>query len=141
MVATDFGRTCNIREISCKMHRDLPPSRMWSYGETSAPVLCEVRSDHGTLIDWWNRLPEKHFLPLDTPMPHMHAAPETRTVAHMHGARVPSESDGYPEDWFGPGQNKLCFYPNHRHAAGLWVHDHAMGVGRMTYSLGSWVGI
>lgn len=126
----------NIREISCKMHRDLPPSRMWSYGNTSAPVLFEARSCEGVLIDWWNQLPEKHFLPLDTPMPAMQGAPETRTVSHMHGARVPSESDGYPEDWFAPGRNKMCFYPNHQDAAGLWVHDHAMGVSRMNVFAG-----
>jgi spore coat protein A len=126
----------HIREIACSMHRDLPPARMWSYGETSAPVVFETRSDEGVLIDWWNELPEKHFLPLDAPMPHMQDAPETRTVAHMHGARVPSDSDGYPEDWFGPGRNKLCFYPNHQDAAGLWVHDHAMGVSRMNVFAG-----
>jgi spore coat protein A, manganese oxidase len=126
----------NIREIACSMHRDLPPAQMWSYGETSAPVLFETRSHEGVLIDWWNQLPEKQFLTLDTPMPHMEHPPETRTVAHLHGSRVPSESDGYPEDWFGPGVNKLCFYPNHQEAAGLWVHDHAMGVSRMNVFAG-----
>jgi spore coat protein A len=120
-----------MKEISCKMHRDLPPSRMWSYGTGSAPVLFEARSGKGVLIDWWNELPVKHFLSLDAPMQSMEAAPETRTVAHMHGARVPSISDGYPEDWFGPGKSKLCFYPNQQDATALWVHDHAMGVSRM----------
>ena len=121
----------NIREVSCKMHRDLPPSRMWSYGESAAPVLFEARSHEGVLIDWWNQLPKKHFLPLDAPMPGMANAPETRTITHVHGARVPTNSDGYPEDWFGPGESKLCFYPNHQDATALWVHDHAMGVNRL----------
>jgi spore coat protein A len=126
----------NIRELSCRMHRDLPPSRMWSYGESSAPVLFEARSDEGVLIDWWNWLPEKHFLPLDVPMHGMAGAPETRTVTHVHGARVPTDSDGYPEDWFGPGKSKMCFYPNHQDATGLWVHDHAMGVNRLNIFAG-----
>ena len=126
----------NIREVMCKMHRDLPPSRMWSYGESAAPVLFEVRSRQGVLIDWWNQLPQKHFLPLDTPMHGMEDAPETRTITHVHGARVPTNSDGYPEEWFGPGENKLCFYPNHQDATALWLHDHAMGVNRLNIFAG-----
>jgi spore coat protein A len=126
----------DVHEVSCKMHRDLPPSRMWSYGESAAPVLFEIRRDQGVLIDWWNHLPQKHFLPLDTPMQGMENAPETRTVAHVHGARVPTNSDGYPEDWFGPGESKLCFYPNHQDATALWVHDHAMGVNRLNVFAG-----
>ena len=126
----------NVREVFCKMHRDLPASRLWSYGESAVPVLFEARSDEGVLIDWWNQLPEKHFLPLDMPMRSMEGAPETRIVTHIHGARVPSNSDGYPDDWFAPGKNKLCFYPNHQEAAALWVHDHAMGVNRLNIFAG-----
>ncbi|WP_241655115.1 multicopper oxidase family protein [Granulicella sibirica] len=63
-------------------------------------------------------------------------APDTRTVAHLHGARVPSVSDGYPEDWFGPGGHKLCFYPNQQNACALWAHDHAMGVSRLNVIAG-----
>jgi spore coat protein A, manganese oxidase len=125
-----------IREVSCRMHRDLPPSRMWSYGESEAPVLFEARRREGILIDWWNELPHKHFLPLDFPMHDMTMAPETRTATHLHGARVPSISDGYPEDWFGPGKNRLCFYPNHQDATALWCHDHAMGVNRINIFAG-----
>ena len=29
--------------------------------------------------------------------------PEVRTVVHVHGARLPPESDGYPDRWFTPG--------------------------------------
>jgi spore coat protein A len=61
-------------------------------------------------------------------MREMESAPTTRVITHLHGARVPSISDGYPEDWFGPGRNKLCYYPNQQETAGLWMHDHAMGV-------------
>jgi len=125
-----------VHEISCKMHRDLPSSRMWAYGSTSAPVLFDVQSNEGVLIDWINDLPAKHILSLDPPMHGMLNAPETRTVAHMHGARVPSISDGYPEDWFGTGKSKLCFYPNRQDATGLWVHDHAMGVSRFNVFAG-----
>ncbi len=126
----------SIREVRCKMHRDLPPSRLWSYGETSAPVLFEAHSGEGILIRWKNDLPSKHILNVDTPMQGMEEAPETRVVTHMHGARVPTVSDGYPTDWFGAGSNKLCFYPNEQDAAALWMHDHAMGVSRFNVFAG-----
>jgi spore coat protein A len=125
-----------IHQIWDKLHRDLPPSRLWTYGESSAPVRLEARSHQGVLIDWSNELPPKHFLPLESPMHFMPMAPETRTVVHLHGARVPADSDGYPEDWFGPGKKKLCFYPNHQDAAALWFHDHAMGVNRLNIFAG-----
>jgi spore coat protein A len=125
-----------MREVQAKLHRDLPPTKLWSYGASAAPVLWEVRKDHGVLIEWFNRLPPKHILPLDPPMKGMRNAADTRTVAHVHGARVPSVSDGYPEDWFGPGGSKLDFYPNHQDAAALWAHDHAMGVSRMNVMAG-----
>ena len=69
-------------------------------------------------------------------MPSMETEPLTRVVTHIHGARVPSISDGYPEDWFGPGQHKLCYYPNRQEAAALWAHDHAMGVNRFNIFAG-----
>ncbi|QHN03948.1 bilirubin oxidase [Granulicella sp. WH15] len=129
-----------IHEITASLHRDLPPAKLWSYGDTLAPILIEARSNEGVLIEWTNDLPAKHILPLDTPMqgmPHSLAdAPETRTVTHMHGASVPSISDGYPEDWFGPGHSKLCFYPNRQDATTLWMHDHAMGVSRLNVFAG-----
>lgn len=129
-----------IHEIEDRMHRDLPLAKMYTYGtRTSAPVLFESRSNQGTLIEWSNDLPEKHFMPIGSPadhMEHMEHAPETRVVVHMHGARVPTNSDGYPEDWFGPGKKKLCFYPNKQDATALWLHDHAMGVSRFNVVAG-----
>jgi spore coat protein A len=62
--------------------------------------------------------------------------PPTRIVTHLHGGRTPSLSDGYPEDWFGPGHSKLDFYPNHQDATALWLHDHAMGVSRFNVFAG-----
>jgi spore coat protein A len=136
----------NVRETSCSLHRDLPPARMWSYGvASSAPILFETRSGQGVLVEWVNQLPEKHFLPIHLAMPGMEdstqmqglmRSPETRISTHLHGARVPSISDGYPEDWFGPGKSRLCFYPNHQDATALWMHDHAMGTNRFNVLAG-----
>lgn len=126
----------HIRAIECKLHRDLPPSRLRGYGVTSAPVLFEAERDQCVLINWINDLPAQHILPLDSTKRGMEDAPPTRVVAHMHGGRVPSISDGYPEDWFVPGGHKLCYYPNHQDATALWCHDHAMGVGRFNIFAG-----
>ncbi|MDE1156632.1 MAG: multicopper oxidase domain-containing protein [Acidobacteriaceae bacterium] len=126
----------SMRRIQAQLHRDLPRTTLWSYGRSAAPVLWEARSHEGLLIDWKNDLPREHILTLGEPMPGMHDAPATRTVTHVHGARVPSVSDGYPEDWFGPGEHRLCYYPNQQDAAALWVHDHAMGVSRMNVIAG-----
>lgn len=126
----------HVREVAYKMHRDLPLTKMWSYGSTSAPILIEARSNQGVLIDWINELPAKHILPVDEPMPGMEHAPETRIAVHMHGARVPTISDGYPDDWYGPGRNRLNYYPNKQDAAALWSHDHAMGVTKFNVMAG-----
>lgn len=123
----------HVREIQCKMHRNLPPTTLFGYGATSAPVLFEARSGEGVLIDWINDLPPHHFLPvypLYPPDPAMENAPPTRISTHLHGARVPSVSDGYPTEWYGPGRSKVDYYPNGQDAAPLWCHDHAMGVSR-----------
>jgi spore coat protein A, manganese oxidase len=125
-----------IRQIRDKMHRDLSPSNLWSYGETSAPILIETKQNEGVLIQWHNDLPPKHILPLAAPMAGMEMAPQTRVVAHIHGARVPHVSDGYPTDWFAPGASRICFYPNQQDATALWMHDHAMGMGRFNIFAG-----
>jgi spore coat protein A len=54
-----------IRMVERKMHRDLPGSKQWSYGDGPGPVLFEAKCGEGVLIDWVNELPAKHFLPLD----------------------------------------------------------------------------
>ena len=88
-------------------------------------------------IEWANELPARHFLPIDH---HLHGAeadkPEVRAVTHVHGAKVPPESDGYPEDWYVPGKSRTYDYPNHQDAATLWYHDHAMGINRLNIYAG-----
>ncbi|HEY5382681.1 MAG TPA: multicopper oxidase [Acidobacteriaceae bacterium] len=129
----------HIREVQARLHRDLPLTKMWGYGSASAPVLFEERSGQGVLIDWINELPARHILPLDPPrkgMQGMEDAPDTRTSTHVHGARVPAVSDGYPDNWYGPGSHRLDFYPNGQDATALWVHDHAMGVSRLNIVAG-----
>jgi spore coat protein A len=125
-----------MREIHAKVHRDLPPTRMWSYGPTPLAPIVEARSGHPLKIEWINNLPTKHFLPIDYSLHGCgHDLPDVRTVTHVHGARVPSKDDGYPTDWFVPGKSRTCLYPLQQDAASLWYHDHAMGLNRLnTYA-------
>jgi spore coat protein A, manganese oxidase len=121
-----------LSEFEARLHRDLPPTRQWGYDASVPGPTFESRSGQGLLVEWVNRLPEKHILPVDHTL---HGAepdkPEVRTVAHIHGAKAPPESDGYPEAWQAPGQSRLVHYPNEQDAAMLWYHDHAMGITRL----------
>ena len=126
-----------MREALVQVHRDLPPTRMWTYnGQMPGPTL-ETRTGQGLFVEWVNELPERHLLPVD---PTLHGAgpevPEVRAVVHVHGAKVPPESDGYPEDWRAPGQEARVHYPADQEAATLWYHDHAMGLERLNQYAG-----
>jgi spore coat protein A, manganese oxidase len=126
-----------MRAISSKLHRDLPPAGLWSYGGSVPGVMFDTRSGEGLTIEWANELPTKHFLPIDHTL---HGAgrdvAEVRGVVHLHGAKTPPESDGYPEDWYVPGQSRSYHYPNSQDPALLWYHDHAMGINRLNIYAG-----
>jgi spore coat protein A len=128
--------TVSMQEIHAKVHRDVPMTRMWSYGPTALAPLIEARSSEPLEITWVNNLPTRHFLPIDHSLHGCGAdVPDVRTVAHLHGAKVPSKDDGYPEDWFPSGKSRTCRYPLEQEAATLWYHDHAMGLNRLnTYA-------
>ena len=83
------------------MHRDLPPTRLWSYGPDAIGPLLEARSHEELVVEWCNQLPPKHFLPIDYSL---HGSgrelPDSRTVVHLHGGRTPAVDDGYPEHWY-----------------------------------------
>jgi spore coat protein A, manganese oxidase len=128
--------TVTMQEVHAKVHRDVPATRLWSYGPGALAPLIEARSDEPLDIQWVNSLPARHFLPVDHSL---HGCgkdvPEVRAIAHLHGAKVPSKDDGYPEDWFVPGKSRTCHYPLDQEATALWYHDHAMGLNRLnTYA-------
>jgi len=125
-----------MQQIERKVHRDLPPTRLWACGGSVPGPTFETRSGEPLLIEWANELPAKHFLPIDRTL---HGAevsnPEVRGIVHVHGAKVPPAYDGYPEDWVVPGKSRTYFYPNQQDAAMLWYHDHTMGINRLnTYA-------
>jgi len=126
-----------MREIRVKMHRDLPATRLWSYGPDAIGPLLEARSHEELAVEWCNQLPPRHFLPIDYSL---HGSgrdlPESRTVVHLHGGRTPAIDDGYPEHWYPRGESRVCHYPNRQDAAMLWYHDHAMGTSRLNLYAG-----
>ena len=126
-----------IREFTGKIHRDIPATRFWGYGNSVPGPTIEARSGMPLTIQWLNQLPAKHFLPIDHNLMGAEGdKPESRTVVHVHGAKVPPEMDGYPEDWFVPGKERTYTYPNQQDAAMLWYHDHAMGINRLNICAG-----
>jgi spore coat protein A len=126
-----------MRESQASVHRDLKPARFWGYEGSMPGPTIEVRSGQPLLIEWANQLPERHLLPIDYTL---HGAgkevPQVRAVVHVHGARVPPESDGYPEHWYTSGKSATYRYPNAQDAATLWYHDHAMGIERLNVYAG-----
>ncbi len=126
-----------MRESTQRLHSDLPPTRLWTYGNTMPGPTIEARSGEVVHVEWGNNLPQHHFLPIDH---HVCGAeldkPEVRGVVHVHGARVPPTDDGYPTDWFVPGQSRKQTYPNRQDAATLWYHDHTMGIERLNLYAG-----
>lgn len=126
-----------MRETSQRLHRDLPPTRLWTYGGSMPGPTIEARSGELLHIEWSNRLPTHHFMPIDH---HICGAepdqPDVRAVVHVHGARVPASDDGYPTDWFVPGQSRRQTFPNRQDAATLWYHDHTMGIERLNLYAG-----
>ena len=126
-----------MSEFAAKVHRDLPPARLWGFNGSSPGPVIEARSGESLSIEWVNRLPGKHLLPIDH---NLHGAesdkPEVRAVVHVHGAKVPPQSDGYPEDWYVPGKSVTYHYPNQQESATLWYHDHTMGINRLNIYAG-----
>jgi spore coat protein A len=126
-----------MRQVETKVHRDVPPTSIWSYGSTAPGPTIEARKGQPLLIEWVNSLPAQHFLPVDHGLCGAGKdLPEVRTAVHVHGACVPPESDGYPEDWQKQGESLTALYPMNQDAATLWYHDHAMGLERLNQYAG-----
>jgi spore coat protein A, manganese oxidase len=123
--------------ITSKVHRDLKPTKLWSFGRSAPGPTFETRAGEPLFVEWVNGLPHQHFLPIDRTIHGAEAdKPEVRIVVHLHGAKTAPESDGYPEDWIVPGKSSHYYYPNEQDAAMLWYHDHALGINRLNVYAG-----
>jgi len=133
------GKPLHVRmaETSHKLHRDLPPTTLWTYGGHYPGPTIEAHAGQAIDVVWENALPTKHFLPVDHAICGAEAdKPEVRAIVHLHGAKLPHADDGYPEDWYVPGKSRSHHYPNAQDASTLWYHDHAMGINRLNMYAG-----
>ena len=122
----------SMRAFQMKVHRDIPPTTFWGYDGACPGPSIEGRRGKPLLVEWVNELPQQHLFPVDHTLHGAEASkPDVRTVVHLHGGRTGPESDGYPENWFVQGHSATCHYPNLQEAAGLFYHDHAMGITRL----------
>lgn len=134
-----------MKQVKQKLHRDLPPTTVWGYNGMYPGPTFEVRRSQPILVEWKNKLPFEHLLPVDRTL---HGSepdkPSVRTVVHLHEGRVRPENDGYPEAWFtrnfknvGPKfAHQIYYYPNCQRPATLWYHDHALGITRLNVYAG-----
>jgi len=126
-----------MQEMHRKVHRDLPPTRVWGFNQSSPGPIFETRSGQGLLVEWANELPTQHFLPIDHTLDGAGSAlPDVRNVIHLHGGRTPAASDGFPEAWYVPGKSAIYHYPNRQDATLLFYHDHTMGIHRLNLYAG-----
>ena len=54
-----------MRESEQRLHRELAPTRLWTYGNSMPGPTIEARSGQAVQVEWSNQLPQKHFLPID----------------------------------------------------------------------------
>jgi o-aminophenol oxidase len=133
-----------------RFHRDLPPSRAWTYAGSVPGPTIEVRRGVELEVRWENHLTGP--LPVVVTVAPEYAAdgvpaqcvpgrsgglPDAGaaalsgySVVHLHGGMTQATSDGWTENIAAPGQTVLDTYPNDQRAAMLWYHDHVMGVTR-----------
>jgi spore coat protein A, manganese oxidase len=131
-------------EVRRQLHRDLPPTTLWTYNGNYPGATIEARTGQPVEVTWINDLRDadgaprsEHILPADRCLHGTHEAGNTaRIVTHLHGGHVPAASDGYPEDTLLPGQRAVYPYPNQQLPATLWYHDHALGLTRLNVYMG-----
>jgi len=126
-----------MTQVRQQLHRELSPTTVWAYAGTYPGPTFEVTREERVAVNWINNLPTTHLFTVDNTI---HGAekdvPAVRTAVHLHGANVPPESDGYPEDWITPGQNAIFLYPDKQRPQMLWYHDHALGITRLNVYAG-----
>jgi spore coat protein A len=123
-----------------RFHRDLPLERLWAYGNQSylGPTL-EAHRDQPVRISFANELgahPLARHMDLSMMGTSMLDRERPRTVVHLHGGLTEPNSDGHPLSTVRPGGVREHHYGNGQQAAGLWYHDHALGITRLNVFAG-----
>src|SRR5260370_28824060 len=100
------GYDISISEGTQQFHRDLQPSAIWGYNVVGQPPISPgptfmATYGQGALVRFHNDLPRDHCGFGD---PHV--------STHLHNGHTPSESDGFPDDFYPHGLFKDHHYPN-----------------------------
>ncbi len=134
------------RQFQQQLHRDLPPTTVWGYGDGPTggtypgPTIVTTMNQPITvhwindLRDAFGNLRTDHYLNVDT-CPHG-AVDQPKIVTHLHGGHVPPTFDGYPENTYLPGNFVTYEYANNQLPSTLWYHDHALGITRLNVYMG-----
>lgn len=143
-----------MTEFKQKLHRQLPPTTVWGYGDARSPYgtfpgpTFNIKSSRKINVTWLNEIQSDHYLIPGVYDHSLHGAnanePEVRGVPHLHGAVVRTDSDGDPDAWFssyfnhkGPTWEKQTYtYNNPQEAMNLWYHDHTVGATRLSVYAG-----
>jgi spore coat protein A len=127
---------------SQQLHRDLPPTDVWTYNGSYPGPTIEAVSGQPIEVTYINDLPAKgrrggHLFEVDECAHGPNYWQDTaRAVTHLHGGHVPARFDGQPEYHILPGETDVYEYPNAQDAATLWYHDHALGITRLNVYAG-----
>jgi len=127
-----------ITQQQQQLHRDLPPSDVWTYAGSYPGPTIEAVTGQPIEVKYINDLPPgTHYLQVDTCAHGPNYWDNSpRVVPHLHGGHIPSRFDGYPEYDFLPGEFDVYEYPNNQPAATLWYHDHSLGITRLNVYMG-----
>ncbi|MHC4939975.1 MAG: multicopper oxidase family protein [Planctomycetota bacterium] len=121
----------------------------------------QIRRNTGeTRVQWINKLPSAHLLPVDTNLhwcfslknytKYTIANTGVPMITHVHGGHSDYQFDGNPEFFHTPGNKvvgpqwanvpggfpKEFRYDNDVEAGTLWYHDHALGITRLNVYAG-----
>ncbi len=129
-----------------RAQRNVPTRIRWRnmLPHTSASNLTAWLASTDTSIHWAD--------PMQAGMGMANYAGSIPTVPHLHGAELPPQLDGGPEQFFtsdgvahgadyysmvGAAANEAIYrYPNTQEATTLWFHDHALGITRLSVTAG-----
>jgi FtsP/CotA-like multicopper oxidase with cupredoxin domain len=124
--------TFEVREKAAvvSVSSDLPPQAIWGFDGLHPGPLFHARYGEQILVRHWNDLP---------PLGDNDGFGVPDVCTHLHNAHTPSESDGFPCDFFLRGQFYDHHYPNvyagfasthppdgdpNEALSTLWYHDH-----------------
>jgi spore coat protein A len=119
--------TITMQESLARCHRDLPETKVWGYNGLFPGPTIIARKNRTVTVRHINHLPINHSRH-GTGTPHA-AMGEMLPAIHLHGADVPPESDGHPDDGIPfQGGFRDYLYPNRQRGCAMWYHDHTHGL-------------